>query len=395
MAMAPMATAPMATARSASADMAAATNKAILVVHRAVRVFLLVVVPLLAIVAGLYVYATGGREAETDNAYVKANIVPVSSLVAGRVIEVVAHDNQPVEAGAVLFRLDPEPYQIAVAGARAQMDVVRTTVQSLRAEYRATLQDAAEARSRIEFSEKQLARQEYLKEKGMTRGDTYDEARQNLEVAKRRLASIRERTNRVIAELSGDPDKPVERLPRYAEARAAYDAAMLDLSRAEIKAPFAGVVSNLKLQVGEYVEKGAPMFSLIESDRLWIEANYKETQLTHMAVGQPARVIADAYPDVEWRASVETIASATGAEFAVLPPQNATGNWVKVVQRVPVRIRVEQAPGKPQLRAGMTVTVSVDTGSPRGLPRTVQKLVDAGWLPRFLSPAPALADSQR
>src|SRR5579859_990932 len=175
MAMAPMATAPMATARSASADMAAATNKAILVVHRAVRVFLLVVVPLLAIVAGLYVYATGGREAETDNAYVKANIVPVSSLVAGRVIEVVAHDNQPVEAGAVLFRLDPEPYQIAVAGARAQMDVVRTTVQSLRAEYRATLQDAAEARSRIEFSEKQLARQEYLKEKGMTRGDTYDE----------------------------------------------------------------------------------------------------------------------------------------------------------------------------------------------------------------------------
>ena len=375
--------------------MAAVTHKAILVVHRAVRVFLLVVVPLAAVVSGLYVYATGGREAETDNAYVKANIVPISSAVAGRVIEVVAHDNQPVEAGAVLFRLDPEPYQIAVAGARAQMDVVRTTVQSLRAEYRATLQDAAEARSRIEFSEKQLARQEYLKEKGMTRGDTYDEARQNVEVAKRRLASIRERTNRVIAELSGDPDKPVERLPRYAEARAAYDAAMLDLSRAEVKAPFAGVVSNLKLQVGEYVEKGAPMFSLIESGRLWIEANFKETQLTHMAVGQPAKVVADAYPDLEWPASVETIASATGAEFAVLPPQNATGNWVKVVQRVPVRIRVEQPPGKPQLRAGMTVSVSVDTGRPRGLPRTVQKLVDAGWLPRFLSPASALADSQR
>jgi membrane fusion protein (multidrug efflux system) len=385
----------MATAKSASADMAAATNKAILVVHRAVRVFLLVLVPLIAVVTGLYIYATGGREAETDNAYVKANIVPISSAVAGRVIEVVAHDNQPVEAGAVLFRLDPEPYQIAAAGARAQMEVVRATVQSLRAEYRATLQDAAEARSRIEFSEKQLARQEYLKEKGMTRGDTYDEARQNVEVAKRRLASIRERTNRVIAELSGDPDKPVERLPRYAEARAAYDAAMLDVSRAEVKAPFAGVVSNLKLQVGEYVEKGAPMFSLIESNRLWIEANYKETQLTHMAVGQPAKVVADAYPDQEWPARVETIASATGAEFAVLPPQNATGNWVKVVQRVPVRIKVEQPPGKPQLRAGMTVNVTVDTGRPRGLPRTVQKLVDAGWLPRFLSPTPALADSQR
>jgi membrane fusion protein (multidrug efflux system) len=315
--------------------------------------------------------------------------------VTGRVIEVLAHDNQQVEAGAVLFRLDPEPYQIAVDGARAQMDVVRSDVQSLRAEYRVTLQDAAEARSRIDFLEKQLARQEYLKEKGMTRGDMYDEARHNVEAAKRRLDSIREKTNRVIAELSGNPDMPVERLPRYAEARAAYDAAMLDMSRSHIKAPFTGVVSNLKLQVGEFVEKGAPMFSLIESGPLWIEANYKETQLTHMKVGQPARVVADAYPDHEWPASVETIASATGAEFAVLPPQNATGNWVKVVQRIPVRIKVEQPPGNPQLRAGMTVTVSVDTGRPRGLPRVVQKMVDNGWLPRFLSPPSAIAGNRR
>ena len=342
------------------------------------------------------IYSTGGQEVETDNAYVKANIVPISSAVTGRVIEVLAHDNQPAEAGAVLFRLDPEPYLIAVAGARAQMDVVRSDVQSLRAEYRATLQDAAEARSRIDFLEKQLVRQEYLKEKGMTRGDTYDEARHNVEASKRRLDSIRENTNRVLAELSGDPNMAVERLPRFAEARAAYDAAMLDVSRALIRAPLAGVVSNLKLQVGEFVEKGAPMFSLIESGPLWIEANYKETQLTYMTVGQPAKVVADAYPDQEWPGSVETIASATGAQFAVLPPQNATGNWVKVVQRIPVRIKVEQSPGKPQqLRAGMTVTVTVDTGRPRGLPRVVQKMVDNGWLPRFLSPPSALAGNRR
>jgi membrane fusion protein, multidrug efflux system len=170
---------------------------------------------------------------------------------------------------------------------------------------------------------------------------------------------------------------------------------MLDLSRALIKAPFAGVVSNMKLQVGEFVEEGAPMFSLIESGPLWIVANYKETQLTHMAVGQSAKVLADAYPDHEWPASVEAIAPATGAEFAVLPPQNATGNWVKVVQRVPVRIKVEQPPGKPQLRAGMTVTVAVDTGLPRGLPRIVQKLVDNGWLPRFLVPPSAIAGTRR
>ena len=375
--------------------MADTPQRAVIVVHRAVRILLLVFVPLLAVVAGLYIFATGGREVETDNAYVKANIVPISAAVTGRVIEVLVRDNQQVGAGAVLFRMDPEPYLIAVAGARAQMDVVRTEVQSLRAEYRATLQEAAEARSRIEFLSKQLERQERLKEKGMTRGDTYDEARHNLEAARRRLDSIREKTNRVLADLSGRADTPVERLPRYAEARAAYDAAMLDLERAQIKAPFAGVVSNLRLQVGEYVEKGAPMFSLIESGPLWVEANYKETQLTYMAVGQPAKVVADAYPDHEWPASVETIASATGAEFAVLPPQNATGNWVKVVQRVPVRIKVAQPAGHPQLRAGMTVNVIVNTGRPRGLPRVVQKLVDAGWLPRFLVPASALASTPR
>jgi membrane fusion protein (multidrug efflux system) len=375
--------------------MSDATSRAVIVAHRAVRVVLLVVVPLVAIVTGLYIYATGGQEVETDNAYVKANIVAISASVNGRVIELLAHDNQPVEAGALLFRLDPEPYQIAVAGARAQMEVVRTDVQSLRSEYRATLQEAAEGRELIDFLTKQLERQERLKEKGMTRGDTYDEARHNVEAAKRRLDSIREKTNRVLAGLSGDPNLPVERHPRYAEARAAYDTAMLDLARAQIKAPVAGVLSNMKLRVGEFVLKGAPMFSLIENGPLWIEANFKETQLTHMQVGQVATVLADAYPDLAWPASVEAIAPTTGAEFAVLPPQNATGNWVKVVQRVPVRIKVEQPPGKPQLRAGMTVTVAVDTGRPRGLPRKVQKLVDDGWLPRFLVPSSALADARR
>jgi membrane fusion protein (multidrug efflux system) len=213
--------------------------------------------------------------------------------------------------------------------------------------------------------------------------------------AKRRLDSLREKTNQVLAGLSGDPNLAVERHPRYAEARAAWDAAMLDVTRSHIKAPVAGVVSNMKLRKGEFVEKGAPMFSLIESGPPWVEANYKETQLTHMRVGQRATVVADAYPDVEFPAAVEAIAPATGAEFAVLPPQNATGNWVKVVQRVPVRIKVGQPPGFPQLRAGMTVTVGVDTGRARGLPRTVQKLVDDGWLPRFLSPAPAMARGAR
>ena len=368
---------------------------AVIVVHRAARVLLLAVLPLMAVVAGLVVYATGGQQVRTDNAYVKANIVPISASLNGRVIELLVRDNQSVEAAALLFRLDPEPSRIAVAGAQAQMDVVRSEVMSLRAEYRATLQEAAEARERIDFLGKQMQRQELLKEKGMTRGDTYDEARHHLEAARRRLDSVREKTNRVLAGLSGDPNLPVERHPRHAEARAAYDAALLDLERTEIRAPVAGVVSNLKLRVGEFVPRGAPMFSLIESGTPWIEANYKETQLTHMQVGQKATLQADAYPDHEWQAVVEAIAPATGAEFAVLPPQNASGNWVKVVQRIPVRIQVVQAGGNPVLRAGMTVSVAVDTGRPRGLPRVVQKLVDSGWLPRFLEPSPAVAETHR
>jgi membrane fusion protein (multidrug efflux system) len=295
----------------------------------------------------------------------------------------------------VLFKLDPQPFAIALARAQAQMDVVRTEVQSLRAEHRETLSQAAETRERIEFLTRQLERQERLKEKGMSRADAWDEARHNLEAARARLASVQESTNRVLASLGGDPKLAVERHPRYAQAKAEYDAAALDMVRTQIKAPVAGVLSNMKLQVGEYVEKGVPVFGLIERGPLWIEANFKETQLTNMRVGQVAQVAADAYPDVVWEGVVDAIAPATGAEFAVLPPQNATGNWVKVVQRVPVRIRVDPASQPVELRAGLTVTVSVDTERNRGLPRVVQRLIDRGWLPRFLEPPAALAHGSR
>ena len=359
--------------------------------RRFLRLVLLVVIPLAAVLIGAHLYASGGREMETDNAYVKADMVAVSAEVSGRVIEVAIHDNDPVEAGTLLFRLDPALFEIAVAKAKAQMDVVRTDVQSLRAEYQTTLREANEAREQIDFAARQLERQERLKESGMSRADAYDEARHRLELARRQLESVQERTNRALANLAGNAQVTVEQHPRYGEAKAAHDAALADLQRTRVVAPGPGVVSNLKLQVGEHVEKGVPVFSLIGGRPVWIEANFKETQLTHMRVGQSVRVTVDAYPDREWRAVVASIAPATGAEFAVLPPQNATGNWVKVVQRVPVRIHVEQPPGQPLLRAGMTVTVAVDTGRSRGLPRTVQRLIDKGYLPRFLGPAPAIA----
>ena len=359
--------------------------------RRLLRFVLLGVVPVAVGWAGLALYARGGRFAETENAYVKAELIAVSAEITGRVLEVAVHDNQTVAAGDLLFRLDPAPTQITIARATAQMDVVRTDLDSLRAEYRASLRETEEAEESVAFLARQFQRQEQLRAAGMSRADQYDEARHHLELARRRVLSVRERTTRVVASLAGDPALPLERFPRYAEARATLDAARADLERTVVRAPAAGVVSNMRLQPGEHIDKGVPVFSLVGGRPAWVEANYKETQLTHMRVGQRATVRLDAYPDVEWTAVVSSIAPTTGAEFAVLPPQNATGNWVKVVQRVPVRLEVTQPPGSPPLRAGMTATVQVDTGHVNGLPRSVRRWFDEGALPRVLQPGTAWA----
>ncbi len=340
--------------------------------RRLARALLLLGVPIAAAAAALYFYAEGGRHLETDNAYVKAHILAVSAEVSGRVAEVAVRDNQPVAAGQLLIRIDAAPFAMAVARANAQLANARTDVETLRAEYRVALAEAIEAEERIRFLGLQLERQRRLREQGMVREDSYDEARHNLEAARARLIALQERASRARAGLAGEPNLPVERHPRVLEARAALDTAALELARTSIHAPAAGTVSNLKLQPGVNVARGVAAFSLIQAGAPWIEANFKETQLAGMRVGQPARVVADAYPGIEWRARVSAIAPATGAEFALLPPQNATGNWIKVVQRVPVIFALESA-GRPAaegpaLRAGMTVSVSIDTGRSRGLP---------------------------
>ena len=371
--------------------MTGAKETAVIAMHWLVRFVFIVVVPVAVALAGLYIYSHGGERVETENAYVKADIIAVSSELDGRVSNVEVEDNQYVEKGALLFGLEHAGYEVKQRRANAQMDMVRTEVQSLKAEYRATMLEKREATQRIAYLAKQLERQKTLMEHGMGRADQFDEAQHNLDVARVRLASVEERINRALAGLLGNPYLPAEKHPRYLEAEAAYDEAGLGLADSNIYAPASGVISNMKLQAGEYVDTGVPIFSIIVSDALWVEANFKETQLTWMHEGQRAYVVADAYPDVDWPGIVTAIAPATGAEFAVLPPQNATGNWVKVVQRIPVHIQVQQPAGMPRLRAGMTVTVGVDTGVSRGLPRPIRTLVENGYLPGFLQPAPTLA----
>ncbi len=338
--------------------------------RRLLRALLLLVVPLVAVAAGLQHYAEGGRHLETDNAYVKAHVVALSAEVAGRVAEVAVRDNQTVTPGQLLFRIDPVPFETALARASAQLANARTEVETLRVEYRVALADAAEAEERIRFLGVQLERQRRLREQGMVREDAYDEARHNLEAGRARLAALQERAARGLAGLGGDAKLPTSSHPRVREAQAAHDSAALDLARTRVSAPAAGTVNNMKLQPGAQVARGVAVFSLVLAGNHWIEANFKETQLAGMRVGQAARIVADAYPGVEWQARITTIAPATGAESALLPPQNATGNWIKVVQRVPVLLDIEPGgAGQPQLRVGMTVNVSIDTGRSRGYPK--------------------------
>lgn len=204
------------------------------------------------------------------------------------------------------------------------------------------------------------------------------------------LVKLSQRIARSLAALGGDPDLPVEKHPPFRRALVSREQAAVDLARTVVSAPATGVVSNMKLQVGEYVKEGTAVFSLIETAPMWVEANLKETELTNVKLGQAATVVVDAYPDHEWRAVVASIAPATGAEFALLPPQNATGNWVKVVQRLPVSLSIERTGDEPVLRAGMTVSVSIDTENVRGFPKFMPEAV-ANWrLPDFLRRALAL-----
>ncbi|MDA1330866.1 MAG: HlyD family secretion protein [Proteobacteria bacterium] len=351
-----------------------------------VRIFFILVLPIFVAITAMYLYAHGGAVVETENAYIKADIVIVSPEVSSRVTNVEVEDNQFIEKGALLFGMEHAGFVVEKQRAEAQMGLVRAEVASLKAEYQVAQVEKEEVKSMIAFQMKQLKRQETLREHGMGRADQYDEALHRLELANAHLTTLDKKSKKVLAGLLGDPNLNPEKDPKYLAAVAIYDTADLGIKDSFVYAPVSGIVSNMKLQAGEYVNRGTSIFSIISSDRVWIEANFKETQLTWMKVGQKVEISVDAYPDFQWNGIVATIAPATGAEFAILPPQNATGNWVKVVQRLPVHIAVEQPEGLPPLRAGMTVTVGVSTGVSRGLPRPINLLVAKGWLPEFLKP---------
>ena len=342
----------------------------------ALRTVLLVVVPLAAAAIGIYIYAESGRYVTTENAYIKSNVIAISSDVSGRVEWVGVEDSTLVRKGQILFRLDQQPFKIALDRSEAELDLVRTQVEHLRADYHEAVTQVVTEEERVKFLTRQLSRHKKLMDRKLGSEQAYDVAAHDLSLAKRQVRVLRQRVQRALRSLGGNPDIKVEEHARFLRARAERDQAAIAWADTSIEAPVDGIVSNMKLQAGEYVEEGDAVFTIIENGTVWVEANLKETQLTHVLQGQSASIIVDAYPGVEWPATVDAIAPATGAEFSVLPPQNATGNWVKVVQRIPVLLDVEQPPKGNPLRAGMTVTVAIDTERERTMPVSLQAWFD-------------------
>ncbi len=323
--------------------------------------------PFIVVLIGGAVWLHGGRTVGTDDAYVKADIAQIAPEVSGRVIQVLVRDHQAVEIGTPLVKIDPELFKLALDKADAELDNARTSVETARAQWQETQSELREVESQADYLTRQAARQQALAATGAASITKLDEAMNSAAVARDRVGVVKKRLARMLAALVGNPEIATDDHPLVREKRAERDRAALDLQRTTIVAPVSGTATNVKLQRGEQVKASTPLFVLVAKTRPWVEANMKETGLTHVKPGQKARVVLDIYPDVTWSAEVESISPATGAEFAILPPQNASGNWVKVVQRLPVRVRLVPHTGEPPLRAGMTATVTIETGRQRSL----------------------------
>ncbi len=336
---------------------------------RMLRPLLLVAVPAVAIAGAGMWWLWGGRYVSTENAYVKADIVQVSSEVAGRVVHVAIRDHARVKAGDILLKVDPEPYAIALAKAEAELDQTRANVANFRAQHAEALAELREAQSKIAFFDAQLARQKQLTSKGVGAAFRFEEADSNALVARDKVLVAQQKLQRALANLSGDPEIETDRHAMVREKLAQRDRARLELDRTVIRASVDGLAVNVKLLPGEQVKAATPLFAIVSDHSPWVEANFKETELTYVRPGQTATIVLDIYPDVMWQAEIQSISPATGAEFALLPPQNASGNWVKVVQRLPVRLKLLPRVGGEELplRAGMTATVKVDTKRERSL----------------------------
>src|ERR1700686_4064193 len=327
---------------------------------------LLILVPVALVVGALVLYLATGRYVTEEDAYVQAVNVSISPQVAGQVVAIAARSNTPVKKADPLF--DPEPYRIALANAEAQLGIARDQVRNLIETYRSRLKQIDEAKATADYAQTTHDRQQHLYDTGAAPRATLDAAIRDLQTAKANLASLQREAAAALAQLGGNPDMPVDQQASVKQAQAAVDTTARNQRLTSIVAPFDGIPNNVEsIAVGAFLNAGQSAFPLVSTHDLYIEANIKETELPYVREGDPAQVTVDAYPDSSIAAKVTTLAPASGSVFALLPPQNATGNWVKVVQRIPVRLSFDQALDHLALRAGMSVKISIDTGHQRSL----------------------------
>ncbi|WP_248797342.1 HlyD family secretion protein [Pseudomonas sp. MWU13-2105] len=326
------------------------------------RPWLMVGVPVLFAAFGYVRYLVGEPYVSTDNAYARVAKASVNARVSGQVVAIAVEDNQPVRKGQVLFRIDPQPFQIAVNRAEAQLSVARLRIQGLKASYRQQQAELQAAKESAGFDQKEFTRKQALVATEFVSRSIYERADTDLKMARQHVASIEQQIANTVAALNGNPDIEVDSHPAIREAKAQLDEALLYLSYTTVYAPDDGIVAKVDdLQVGNALSNGAPAFALL-SRRVWIEANFRETEVTHMHPGQAATIRIDTYPGHPFKAHVISMSPGAGADFALLPPENATGNWVKVVQRVPVRLELDQVDPELPLFSGTSATVRVDTG---------------------------------
>jgi len=330
----------------------------------------------LALIVGCYWYVSGGQIMSTDDAYVEADKVGVATDVSGIVKEVDVHDNDHVAAGQVLYRLDPLQFQIALDNAKATLAQTALSLEAMKQDYKRMLSDVAAQAALVEFDQTTFDSDSMLLRTHTVSQAVFDQAQATLGNDRNKLESLRQQAQVQLAKLDGNPDIDVTQHPQYLQDKARVDEAQRQLDDTVVKAPFAGIVTDVPaIAPGKYLAASTTAFYLVDTDHVWIDANPKETDLTYVRAGQPVTVTVDTYPNREWRGTVESVSPAAAQEFALLPAQNTSGNWVKVVQRVPMRVHVDTSDKTlPPLAVGMSVEIDVDTGHARGLPHFLTSL---------------------
>jgi membrane fusion protein (multidrug efflux system) len=333
---------------------------------RTTRRILLVVMPLLVILASVFVYLKGGRYVETDNAYIQSDITMINAEVSGAIKSISVKENEKVSEGQLLYSIDAIPFKVAEAKAQAQLLQSRLNILEQKAAYEEKKAEIKLAENQVAFNKREEKRQENLLKQKYISDTQFDKARQESEISELNVATLKKDLFRLKEALGGDPSAPLEDHPSYQAAQAALDQARINLGHVEVRAPASGIVAKVPNN-GEYVTAGSISMVLVSDDKQWIEANFTEKDLTYVQAGQFVDIEVDAYPDVTLHGKVESISPATGSEFSVIPAENATGNWVKITQRLSVKILVDSNQNTPILRTGFSSNVTIDTEHQRRL----------------------------